>query len=120
MIPCTEGLHLKMYSYAAIHKQVAVPLHFREAVLGRNQSGCQITLIRMVGPGEPFKWCARMVNTSKKDGKPCKSKSRAWGRTQLTRLSGQDYRKQPDQANGRHQAGHARQQYWHEPSRLMI
>ena len=42
MIPCTEGLHLKMYSYVAIHKQVAVPLHFREAVLGRNQSGCQI------------------------------------------------------------------------------
>ena len=42
IMPCTEGLHLKIYSYVGIHKQVAVPLHFREAVLGRTQSGCQI------------------------------------------------------------------------------
>ena len=54
MIPCTEGLHLKMYSYVAIHKQVAVPLHFREAVWAGIKVNVRKGLFSSKGEGGSF------------------------------------------------------------------
>ena len=54
----------------AVHKPVPVPLHYREEVRAQLRADVKRGVLRKVGPGEPVKWCARMVIQPKKDGRP--------------------------------------------------
>ena len=54
----------------AIHKPVPVPLHYREEVRAQLRADVKRGVLRKVGPGEPVKWCARMIIQPKKDGRP--------------------------------------------------
>ena len=74
-MPCTAGppmrIHLKPEAVpVAIHKPVPVPLHFREEVYANIEADVKRGVLRKVPPGEPTPWCAKLVITAKKDGKP--------------------------------------------------
>ena len=74
-MPCTEGppmkIHLKPDAVpVAIHKPVPVPLHFREEVSANIEADVKRGVLRKVPPGEPTPWCAKLVITAKKDGRP--------------------------------------------------
>ena len=53
-----------------VHKPAPVPLHYREEVRAQLRADVQRGVLRKVGPGEPVKWCARMIIQPKKDGRP--------------------------------------------------
>ena len=74
-MPCTEGPPMKIHTHpdaipVAIHKPVPVPLHYREEVRAQLRADVKRGVLRKVGPGEPVKWCARMIIQPKKDGRP--------------------------------------------------
>ena len=74
-MPCTEGPPMKIHTHpdavpVVVHKPVPVPLHYREEVRAQLRADVQRGVLRKVGPGEPVKWCARMIIQPKKDGRP--------------------------------------------------
>ena len=67
---CKEGLPMMIHMcpdavLLAVHKPMSVPLHYKDEVRAQ-----LLGVLRKVGPGEPVKWCARMVIQPKKDGSP--------------------------------------------------
>ena len=74
-MPCTQGPPMKIHLRpdavpVAIHKPVPVPLHFREEVYANIDADVKRGVLRKVPPGEPTEWCAKLVITPKKDGRP--------------------------------------------------
>ena len=74
-MPCTEGPPMKIHLQpdavpVAIHKPVPVPLHFRAEVYANIEADVKRGVLRKVPPGEPTPWCAKLVITPKKDGRP--------------------------------------------------
>ena len=74
-MPCTEGPPMKIHTHpdavpVVVHKPAPVPLHYREEVRAQLRADVQRGVLRKVGPGEPVKWCPRMVIQPKKDGRP--------------------------------------------------
>merc|ERR1711954_183009 len=74
-MPCTQGPPMKIHLQpdavpVAIHKPVPVPLHFREEVYANIEADVKRGVLRKVPPGEPTSWCAKLVITAKKDGRP--------------------------------------------------
>ena len=74
-MPCTAGPPMKIHTNpdvvpVAVHKPVPVPLHFRNEVYANIDADVKRGVLRKVPPGEPTPWCAKLVITAKKNGKP--------------------------------------------------
>ena len=75
MMPCTEGPPMKIHTDpeavpVAIHKPCPVPMHWREQVRKDIEADVKRGVLEKVPPGIADTWCARMVITPKKDGRP--------------------------------------------------
>ena len=74
-MPCTEGPPMRIHTDPsavplAVHKPIAVPLHYRAEVKANIDADVKRGVLEKVPPGVPVTWCTRMVITPKKDGRP--------------------------------------------------
>ena len=58
------------YTPYCVHKPIQVPHHWKYKVKSDLDQDVRLGIIEPVPPGTPTVWCARMVVTSKKNGKP--------------------------------------------------
>ena len=75
LMPSTEGPPMKIHTRPGavphvIHKPVPVPLHYRKEVNTIIDANVKRGVMEKVPPGVADTWCAKMLVTPKKDGRP--------------------------------------------------